>query len=124
VRYVFAALLLVHGFAHLVGFIVPWKLGKLEEMPYRTTLLGGRWDVGDVGIRGMGLLWLLVGLALFTLGGTLAVTGSLAGGPLLAFSLASAILCVLGWPDSRFGLVANAVIVGLYLLARTRGWLP
>jgi hypothetical protein len=124
VRYVFAALLLVHGFAHLVGFVVPWKLGKLEEMPYKTTLLGGRWDVGDAGIRGMGVLWLLVGLTLFVLGGTLALTGLLVEEQLMAFCFASSILCILGWPDSRLGLVANGVIVALYFLSRAQGWLP
>ena len=123
-RYVFAVLLLIHGFAHLVGFVVPWKLGKLEEMPYKTTLLGGRWDVGDAGIRGMGVLWLLVGLALFVLGGTLALTGLLERDHLLAFSFASTVLCILGWPDSKLGLVANAVIVALYFVSRSQGWLP
>jgi len=123
VRYVFAALLLIHGFAHLVGFIVAWKLATLEEMPYKTTLLGGRWDVGDAGIRGVGVLWALVGLGIFTLGGVLALTGVLSEGPLLAFSLVSSVLCVLGWPDSKLGLVANAVIVGLYFVSRAQGWL-
>jgi hypothetical protein len=124
VRYAFAALLLAHGFAHLVGFVVPWKLGKLQEMPYKTTLLGGRWDVGDAGIRGMGVLWLLVGLGVFVLGGTLALTGFLAKDQLLAFSFASSILCVLGWPDSKLGLVANVVIVVLFFVSQAQGWLP
>jgi hypothetical protein len=122
-RYVFAALLLIHGFAHVVGFIVSWKLAKLEEMPYKTTLLGGRWDVGDAGIRGVGVLWALVGLGMFTLGGVLALTGFLSEGQLLAFSLVSSVLCVLGWPDSKLGLVANAVIVALYFVSRSQGWL-
>ena len=122
-RYVLAALLLIHGFAHTVGFLVPWKLAKLEEMPYKTTLLGGRWDVGDAGIRGMGVLWLLVGLALFTLGGALALTGVLLGDQILAFSFVSSVLCILGWPDSKLGLVANAVIVALYFLSNAQGWL-
>jgi hypothetical protein len=122
-RYVLAGLLLVHGFAHLVGFLVPWKLAKLDEMPYKTTLLGGRWDVGDAGIRGMGVLWLLVGGGIFVLGGTLALTGVISGHLLLGLSLVSAILCVLGWPDSKLGLPVNVVIVALYLVARSQGWL-
>ena len=122
-RYVLAVLLFIHGFAHLVGFVVPWKLAKLDEMPYKTTLLGGRWDVGDSGIRGMGVLWLLMALAFFTLAGTLGLTGIVLEDQLLAFSFVSAILCVLGWPDSKLGLVANALIVGLYFLSRSQGWL-
>ncbi len=122
-RYVLAALLLIHGLAHLVGFLVPWKLVKLDEMPYKTTLLGGHWDVGDAGIRGMGVLWLLVGGGLFVLGGTLALTGVVSGDLLLGLSLGSAILCVLGWPDSKLGLPVNVAMVVLYLAARSQGWL-
>jgi hypothetical protein len=122
-RYVIAGLLLVHGFAHLVGFVVPWKLAKLEEMPYKTSLLGGRWDVGDAGIRAVGLLWLFVGMGLFTLGGTLALTGVLSEVLLLAFALASTLLCILGLPDAKLGLGVNVGIVALLLLARGQGWL-
>jgi hypothetical protein len=123
VRYALATLLLIHGFAHLVGFVVPWKLAKLDEMPYKTTVLGGRWDLGDAGIRALGLVWLFVGMGLFTLGGTLALTGVLPEGLLLVFSLTSAILCILGWPDSKLGLGVNVVIVALFVAARSQGWL-
>jgi len=122
-RYVLAGLLLIHGFAHLVGFVVPWKLAKLEEMPYKATLLGGRWDVGDVGIRAVGLLWLFVGMGLFTLGGTLGLTGVLSEALLLAFVAASTLLCLLGLPDSKLGLGVNVGLVALLVLARAQGWL-
>jgi hypothetical protein len=124
VKYVLAALLLIHGFAHLVGFVVPWRLVKLEEMPYKTTLLDGRWDVGDAGIRAVGILWLLVGGAFFVLGGTAALTGVLYGPALLAIAALSTALCILGWPDSKLGLPVNVVVVVLYLLWRVPGWLP
>lgn len=122
-RYVLAVLLLIHGFAHMVGFVVPWRFVKLAEMPYKTTLLAGRWDVGDGGIRAVGVLWLLVGGVVFTLGGTLALTGVLPGTALLGVAALSSVLCVLGWPDARLGLLANGVIVALYLLAGSQGWL-
>jgi hypothetical protein len=122
-RYVLAVLLLAHGFAHMVGFVVPWRLVTLEEMPYKTTLLGGRLDVGHAGARAVGILWLLLGGVVFTLGGTLALTGVLSGTILLASVVLSSVLCVLGWPDSKLGLVANAVILALYGLSLQRGWL-
>jgi hypothetical protein len=124
VRYVLGVLLLIHGFAHLVGFLVPWRLAKLEEMPYKTTLLGGRWDVGDGGIRAVGILWLLVGGAFFVVGGTATLTGVLFGPALLAIATVSTVLCILGWPDSKIGLPVNLVIVALFLFARSQGWLP
>jgi hypothetical protein len=55
------ALLVVHGIAHLVGFVVPWRLLVSADMPYKTTILAGRLDVGANGIRLVGVLWLLVG---------------------------------------------------------------
>jgi hypothetical protein len=122
VRYGLAVLLLGHGFAHLVGFVVPWRLAKLDEMPYKTTLLHGRWDVGDAGIRGMGILWLLVGGAFFALGAIAALSGVVPGPALLAAVAASTVLCVLGWPDSKLGLPVNLVIAALGLLARSQGW--
>ena len=62
-RYAIAAFLLAHGIAHVPGFAVPWRLLSSPETPYSTMMLSGRWDVGDVGIRIVGLCWLIVGLA-------------------------------------------------------------
>ena len=60
--------LIAHGVAHLVGFLTYWKIASFEEMPYKTTLLSGLLDVGDVGIRIVGILWLLAGLAFAIVG--------------------------------------------------------
>ena len=64
-RVALAALLIVHGVAHLVGFVVPWKLVSTVEMPYRTTILGGMADVGDVGARTLGVIWLMAAIVAF-----------------------------------------------------------
>jgi hypothetical protein len=50
-RFAFAFLLLGPAVAHLVGFVSSWKLATLAELPYKTTVLAGRVDVGDAGIR-------------------------------------------------------------------------
>ena len=65
---IFGIFLIAHGVAHLVGFVTYWKIASFEEMPYKTTLLADRVDVGDVGIRIVGVLWLLIGLAFAVLG--------------------------------------------------------
>ena len=44
---VLAIILLGHGVAHLVGFLVFWKITALEEMPNKTTQFGGLIDVGS-----------------------------------------------------------------------------
>jgi hypothetical protein len=58
-----ALILFGHGFAHLPGFLVFWKLATLEEMPCKTTILAGNVDIGDGGIRVVGILCLASALA-------------------------------------------------------------
>jgi hypothetical protein len=97
-RVALSILLLLHGIAHLPGFVVPWRLTALPELPYKTTVLGGALDIGGSGVRTLGLLWL----------GVVA---------------SSTVLCILGWPDSRIGLAVNLVLLAL-LLANVRfGWI-
>ena len=40
-----AIVLAVHGAIHLLGFVVPWRLAQVEELPYKTTILAGRLDM-------------------------------------------------------------------------------
>jgi hypothetical protein len=40
-----------------------WRLATLAERPYKATIFSGRLDVGDAGIRVIGVLWLLAALA-------------------------------------------------------------
>ena len=106
-RFVLAFVLVAHGMAHLVGFISSWRLATLAELPYKTTIFSGRLDVGDAGIRVIGVLWLLAALAFLI--GPIAVTteASWAGRFLFAAVIASTLLCVAGWPDARIGLAVN-----------------
>lgn len=50
-RFFVALILFGHGFAHLVGFVVPWRMTTLPQMPYKTTVLADAIDVGNAGIR-------------------------------------------------------------------------
>ena len=122
-KFVIGGLFILHGFAHLVGFVVPWGLMKSDEMEYKTTLLGGLWDIGDGGIRAVGLIWLAAALAF-----VLAAIGVFSGaswwvGLSLAVALGSFILSILGWPDSRIGVIVNIVIIVYLVLGRGQGWL-
>ena len=98
---------------HLVGFVSSWKLATLAELPYKTTVFSGRVDVGDVGIRMMGVLWLLAALAFLVAAIAVATETGWAVRFTLAAVIASLILCVVGWPDARIGVAVN---VGLALL--------
>lgn len=112
-RYAFALLLVAHGVAHLVGFVSAWKLATLAELPYRTTLFSGHLDVGEAGIRLVGVLWLLAALTFLVAAVAVANEGVWARRALSVALLVSAPLCAAAWPEARLGL---AVDMGLALL--------
>ena len=110
--------LVVHGIAHLPGFAVPWRLLVSPELPYRTTILAGRIDIGDAGVRAVGLAWAAAAAAFIALAWSL-----WAGLPwtrtLIACAVAfSLVLCVAGWPDARIGVAANILILVMLAAAR------
>ena len=111
IRYILVFLLVAHGVAHLVGFVVPWQLIASAEMPYRTTVLQGRVDLGDFGIRAYGLIWLALaaGCAVIAIGVLLRSSWWLAA--LEALVIVSLMFCVLDWPLTRLGVVANLLIL-------------
>jgi hypothetical protein len=123
-RIVLAILFIVHGIAHLPGFVVPWRLATLSEMPYKTTMLGGTVDVGSFWIRLIGILWLLAGLG-FGITGVAAFRNSPVWPTIaLVVTLSSLALTVLGWPEARIGLALNVIILAYLLLGARAGWLP
>ncbi len=116
-RIILSVLLLAHGVAHLPGFLVSWRLRAFPEMPFRTTIIGESIEVGESGIRMVGLAWLVLSIVF-----AVAAAGTLTRAPwwqslaYVAIPL-SAALCLVGWPDARLGLVANAVILLLIVVA-------
>jgi hypothetical protein len=108
----FALLLIVHGIAHLVGFVVPWRLFPSPDLAVRTTVFGGALDVGEAGAKVLGIVWL--GLAAsFIASGAGLMSGwwnSLWTVRLAALSL---VFCIVGWPDTRIGLVVNVAILAV-----------
>lgn len=121
-RLALAVFMALHGIAHFVGFAVPWRLLEAEEMPYATTLLGGRLDVGDAGIKGVGLVWLVLGIAFVGAG---VMTGlDRAGWPrlVLLVSAVSLVWSVLGWPAARIGVAVNGGLLVVVGIGLARAW--
>ena len=112
-RFVLAFFLLAHGVAHLVGFVSSWRLATLAELPYKTTVFSGRVDVGDAGIRVMGVLRLLAALTFLIAAIAVAAEAGWAVRFTVAGVIASLLLRLVGWPDARIGVAVN---VGLVLL--------
>jgi hypothetical protein len=115
-RSVLAVLLVAHAVAHVVGFAVPWRLAILADVPYRTTIVNGLIDLGPAGIKAVGVIWLLVAVAFGTIGVAVLARTSWWYPVLLPLIGTSVVLCVLQWPDTRFGLLANGVILALLLV--------
>jgi hypothetical protein len=51
IRRMAAVVVALHGAIHLIGFVPPWQVASLEGFAYRTTVLGGALDIGNVGAR-------------------------------------------------------------------------
>jgi len=120
-RIALAIWFVAHGVAHLPGFLVAWRLRDFSGLPFHTTVLANRVDIGTAGMRLVGVGWLLAAVAF----AALAVVTILrvewwqeAAYAVLGFSM---MLCVLGWPRARIGVVANVVAVVVLLTAKRFG---
>ncbi len=108
-----AVVLVVHGAIHLIGFVVPWQLAAVEGFQYRTSVLAGLVDVGPVGIRAVGAVWLIVAAG-FVLAGFGVWRGEpWAYGLSAALALGSLVLCVVGLPETAAGIVVNVGILAM-----------
>jgi hypothetical protein len=111
-RILLAMLLTAHALAHIPEFLVSWRLiADRPDLPYRSTVLGGRVRIGATSRRVLGLLWLLVG---FTVG--LAAVQLFRNtddwwGATLVAAATSSVMTAIGWPDSKTGVVINVVVI-------------
>jgi hypothetical protein len=111
IRRAAAMVLALHGVIHLIGFVSPWRIASLEALGYRTTVLGGALDIGDVGVRAIGLVWLGLifgfGSAAFAVWHgkpwAIGLTGALA--------TVSLIVCVAGLPETAAGIGIDVMIL-------------
>jgi hypothetical protein len=121
-RFVIAALFIIHGVAHLVGFVVPWRITTLKDTPYRTTILNGRVNVGEAGIKAIGVLWLFAALAYMACGVAVIVQLQWWFWLAVVTTFVSFDLTIIGWPESKIGVAVNGLIV-VVLIGSVLGWL-
>ncbi|MFC2077172.1 ABC transporter permease [candidate division KSB1 bacterium] len=103
--------LLLHGLVHLMGLVAYWPIAELKELPYKTTLLGGRWDIGRGGTRICSLLWAAGAIAFSAAALGLALRYGWWRPCLLGATLYSLVLTVLDWSPAWRGAIINAVIL-------------
>jgi hypothetical protein len=115
--------LVLHGLIHLMGTAVYLKSTTIKSLAYKTTLLGGRWDLGEGGIRVFGVLWAVAAIGFFV--GAMAL---MAGWNwwlfiLVGVTLFSLVLTALDWSDAYAGAILNIVILAaLWLGPRIVIW--
>ena len=114
-RIALAVLMTFHAVAHLVSFVEAWRLIP-QGFPYKTTVLAGHVDLGDIGIRAVGVIWLLVSVGFF-IAAFGAVSGSAWWVPTaLGIAVASLLLSSAELPEARVGVVINLSIIGVLIL--------
>jgi hypothetical protein len=96
-----AVVLALHGVIHLIGFVSLWRIASLDGFPYRTTILGGAQDIGDLGVRLLGLAWLALTFGFLAAGYGVWRRRPWAVGLTGAFAMVSLIVCVAGLPERR-----------------------
>ena len=118
-----AIYLIVHGLIHLFGFVVNFQIAEIEDITYKTTVLAGKLDVGRLGTRVLGILWLLAAVGFVIAGATIFVSPPWWWSFTLAATLVSLAVCVLGWPDARFGVLADVIVLVFLFLGPRLGWI-
>ena len=118
-----AIYLIVHGLIHLFGFVVNFQIAEIEDITYKTTALAGKLDVGHLGTRVLGIVWLLAAVAFVISGATIFASPPWWWSFTLAATLVSLAICILGWPDARFGVLADVIVLVFLFLGPTLGWI-
>ncbi len=117
---VFALVLLFHGIAHMVGFVGSWQLAS--NVPYKTTILAGNVDVGDTGVRALGVIWLALAVAFAVTAVAAFARFSWWPAAALLLSTISLLMCVVEWPQAQAGAALNMGLIIMMFSAMRFGW--
>ena len=101
----------LHGLVHLLGTVAYLRIAEIPELPYKTTLLGGRIEVGDLGMALFGLAWGVVGVAFVALAAASWVGWRGARTWLAVAAAASLILTLADLEVAALGAVIDVVIL-------------
>ncbi len=111
-----AVVLALHGLIHLIGTAAYLKLADVQDFPYKTTVLGGRWDLGQAGISFFGVLWGVVAIGFVVAAIAFLINLTWWRSALLWVTIFSLILTALDSSDAYAGILVNSVILAVLWL--------
>lgn len=114
---ILALVLTLHGLVHLMGTVTYMKLGNVQGLTYKTTLLGGHWNLGEKGIALYGALWALAAIGFITAAVALFAGWDWYRPALMSASVFSLALTVLDWKVAFAGVALNTIILTWLWLA-------
>ncbi|HRW09865.1 MAG TPA: hypothetical protein P5121_32410 [Caldilineaceae bacterium] len=118
-----AVVLLLHGLIHLMGTASYLKFATVEGLPYKTTVLGGRWDLGAGGIAAFGVLWGMAALGFVATALAFWFGWSWWQPALVGVTLVSLVLTALDWDVAYAGVGINlAILLLLWLRPSLSTW--
>jgi hypothetical protein len=105
-KFIAAVILALHGLIHLMGTAAYLKLAEVQDLAYKTTVLGGRWDLGEVGIGIFGVLWGVAAIGFVVTPLAWLMNRKWWRPALVAVTLLS-LLTILDWETAKTGVAVN-----------------
>ena len=121
-RYALIVLVLVHALIHLMGFFTYFQLAEIDALPYKTTVLDGRIDLGESGTRLFGAAWLAVAAGLLVTVIGLALHAGWWQPMLALMAVVSIGLIVLDWQTAYVGALVDVALLAGVTAAAIFGW--
>ena len=116
VTVVAAIVLALHGLIHLMGTASYLQLADIEGLPYKTTVLNGRWDLGVGGVATYGVLWAVAAIGFVIVALAYGLHWRWWQPVLLGVTLFSLVLTTLDWSVAYAGVIINLAILALLWL--------
>ena len=115
--------LFLHGLIHLMGTVAYMRLAVIQQLPYKTTVLGGRWDLGASGTAVYGALWAVAAIGFIVAAAALLIGWQWWQPVLVGVMLLSLALTALDWDVAFAGVILNiAILALLWLGPRLTSW--
>ncbi|TSA79943.1 ABC transporter permease [Deinococcus detaillensis] len=113
--------LALHGLIHLLGFVAYLRLATVATLPYKTTFLSGRLDLGVAGTSVFGLAWGVAALRFVLVAAAFFLHWDWWRPALIAVTLLSLVLTVLDVGVAFAGVAVNIMILLALWFGSRRG---